>query len=145
MLVASHAQLFVTPWTVAQQAPLSMEFSRQEYWSGCIFFFRRIFPTQGSNLGLLNCRQILYYLSHQGRPEVWFHVNNQAGASQVVQLKTICLLIQETREMRVQSLGQEDPLEEGTATHSSILAWEICGQRSLVGYSSCSPKDSDTT
>ena len=25
--------------------------------------------------------------------------------------------------MRVQSLGQEDPLEEGTATHSSILAW----------------------
>ena len=27
--------------------------------------------------------------------------------------------------MWVQSLGQEDPLEEGTATHSSILAWEI--------------------
>ena len=27
--------------------------------------------------------------------------------------------------MRVQSLGQEDPLEEGTATHSSILAWRI--------------------
>ena len=27
--------------------------------------------------------------------------------------------------MRVQSLGQEDPLEEGMATHSSILAWEI--------------------
>ena len=26
------------------------------------------FPTQGLNLGLLNCRQILYYLSHQGRP-----------------------------------------------------------------------------
>ena len=29
------------------------------------------------------------------------------------------------QETRVQSLGQEDPLEEGTATHSSILAWEI--------------------
>ena len=29
------------------------------------------------------------------------------------------------REMRVQSLGQEDPLEEETATHSSILAWRI--------------------
>ena len=27
-------QLFVTPWTVACQAPLSMEFSRQEYWGG---------------------------------------------------------------------------------------------------------------
>ena len=29
----SHVQLFVTPWTVAHQAPLSVEFSRQEYWS----------------------------------------------------------------------------------------------------------------
>ena len=29
----SHIQLFVTPWTVAQQVPLSMGFSRQEYWS----------------------------------------------------------------------------------------------------------------
>ena len=30
----SHVQLFVTPWTIAHQAPLSMGFSRQEYWSG---------------------------------------------------------------------------------------------------------------
>ena len=30
----SHVQLFVTPWTLARQAPLSMAFSRQEYWSG---------------------------------------------------------------------------------------------------------------
>ena len=30
----SHIQLFVTPWTVARQAPLSLGFSRQEYWSG---------------------------------------------------------------------------------------------------------------
>ena len=30
----SCVQLFVTPWTVALQAPLSMEFSRREYWSG---------------------------------------------------------------------------------------------------------------
>ena len=30
----SHVQLFVTPWTVACQAPRSMGFSRQEYWSG---------------------------------------------------------------------------------------------------------------
>ena len=30
----SHVQLFATPWTVAHQAPLSMEFSKQEYWSG---------------------------------------------------------------------------------------------------------------
>ena len=30
----SHVQLFATPWTVAHQTPLSMEFSRQEYWGG---------------------------------------------------------------------------------------------------------------
>ena len=33
--------------------------------------------------------------------------------------------MQETQEMQVQSLGQEDPLEEEMATHSSVLAWEI--------------------
>ena len=33
--------------------------------------------------------------------------------------------IQEIQESQVQSLGQEDPLEKGVATHSSILAWEI--------------------
>ena len=33
--------------------------------------------------------------------------------------------MQELQEMQVQSLGQEDPLEEGMATYSSILAWRI--------------------
>ena len=33
----SHVQLFVTPWTAARQAPLSMGFPRQEYWSGLPF------------------------------------------------------------------------------------------------------------
>ena len=33
----SHVRLFVTPWTVAYQAPPSMEFSRQEYWNGLPF------------------------------------------------------------------------------------------------------------
>ena len=32
--VLGHVQLLRTPWTVACQSPLSMEFSRQEYWSG---------------------------------------------------------------------------------------------------------------
>ena len=31
---SSHVWLFATPWTVAPEAPLSMGFSRQEYWSG---------------------------------------------------------------------------------------------------------------
>ena len=38
------------------------------------------------------------------------------------------------QEAWVQSKGQEDPLEKEIATHSSILAWEFHGQRSLVGY-----------
>ena len=53
--------------------------------------------------------------------------------------------MQETQEMQVQSLGWEDLLEEEMATHSSILAWEIPGQRSLVGYSPRGSKESDTT
>ena len=43
----------VTPWTVAHRAPLSMEFPRQEYWSGLPFRSPGIFPTQRSNLCLL--------------------------------------------------------------------------------------------
>ena len=40
MLIAqslSRVRLFATPWTVAHQAPLSVKFSRQEYWSGLPF------------------------------------------------------------------------------------------------------------
>ena len=60
--------LFVTPWTVACQTPLSMEFFRQEYWSGEPFPSPGIFPTQGSNPSLLHCRWSLYHLGHQGSP-----------------------------------------------------------------------------
>ena len=56
----NRIQLFATPWTVARQAPLSMEFSRQE-WSGLPFLLQGIFPAQGSNAYLLQCRQILYH------------------------------------------------------------------------------------
>ena len=49
------------------------------------------------------------------------------------------------QEMHVLSLGQDDPLENGMATHSSILAWRIHGQRSLVGYSTWGCKELDMT
>ena len=42
--------------------------------------------------------------------------------------------MQEMQEMWVPSLGHEDPMEEGMATHSTILPGEPHGQRSLVGY-----------
>ena len=41
----------------------------------------------------------------------------------------------------VQSLGWEDPLEEGMASHSSTLAGESHGQRSLVDYNPLGPKE----
>ena len=68
--VLSCVQLFQIPWTVACQAPLSMGFSRQEYWSGLPIPSPGIFQTQGSNLGLLHYRQILYHLSHLGNQYV---------------------------------------------------------------------------
>ena len=49
------------------------------------------------------------------------------------------------QEIRVGSLGQEDPLEKELATHSSILAWKTYGQRSLEGYSPWGRRESDTT
>ena len=55
----SHVRLFVTPWTVAYQAPSSMGFSRQEYWSGLPFPSPGIFPTQELNPGLQHSRQML--------------------------------------------------------------------------------------
>ena len=61
----SHVQLFATPQTAAQQAPLSMEFPRQEYWRGRHFLLQGVFPTQGSNPGLLLCAWILYCLSRE--------------------------------------------------------------------------------
>ena len=45
------------------------------------------------------------------------------GSSQVV--LGVKNLVQETQETRVRSLGLEDPLEEGMATHCNILAWRI--------------------
>ena len=52
--------LLVTPWT-EEQAPLSMVFSRQEYWSGLPCPSPGVFWTQGSNLGLSHCKKTLPY------------------------------------------------------------------------------------
>ena len=49
------------PWTIQ-----SMAFSRSEHWS--LSLLQWIFPTQGLNPGLLQCRRILHCLSHQGKP-----------------------------------------------------------------------------
>ena len=43
---------------------------------GCYFLLQGSFPTQGSNPGLLHCRQTLYPLSHHGSPKVWWWGRN---------------------------------------------------------------------
>ena len=69
MKVSQLCLTLETPWTVALQVPLSMEFSLQEYWNGLLFLLQGIFPTQESNLGLPHYRQILYHPSHT----VWWN------------------------------------------------------------------------
>ena len=53
--------------------------------------------------------------------------------------------MQETQEMWVQSLGWEDPLEEGITTHSSILAWRISWKEEPDGLQFLGSKESDMT
>ena len=59
---------FAIPWTVECQAPLSMGFPRQEYWSGLPFILQGIFPSQGSTLHLLHWQEDSLPLSHEGSP-----------------------------------------------------------------------------
>ena len=92
--------LFAIPWTIAHQAPLPMEFSRQEYWRGQPFPPLGHLPEPELNPGLPQCASLV--------------------AQMVKRLPTM-------RETWVQSLGREDPLEKEMATHSSMLAWRIPG------------------
>ena len=70
----SHVWLFVTPWTVALQSPLSMGFSKHEYWSGLPFLSSGDLLDPGIKPkapalqvvsciagGILHCRWIIYY------------------------------------------------------------------------------------
>ena len=74
VLVTQSGPILCNPMDCAHQAPLSMGFSRQEYWSGWPYPSPGIFQTQGSNPGLPHCRQILYHLSYLRSPSVggWF-------------------------------------------------------------------------
>ena len=61
------------PWTVGHQAPLSVGFSRQEYWSRvAVSFSRGSSPTQGPNPRLLHCRRILDHCASGGALTVHF-------------------------------------------------------------------------
>ena len=82
-------RLFLTPETVARQAPLSMEFSRQEYWSGLPLPSPGDLPDQGLEprspelqadslqsepLGKLNIMYIVYYILHVDIMHIVYHI-----------------------------------------------------------------------
>ena len=66
VLATQSCPTLCDPWAAAYQAPLSMEFSRREYWSGLPFPPQGIFPTQGSNPHPLHGQANSLPLSHLG-------------------------------------------------------------------------------
>ena len=73
-----------TQWTIARQAPLALEFSKQGYWRGLPSPSLRDLPDQGLNPYLLHCRQILYHWSHQRSPPmVWSQTTHPSWAIQL--------------------------------------------------------------
>ena len=121
--VLSRVQLLATPWTVTRQAPLSMEFPRQQSWRGLPFPPPGDLPHPRFPPSLLQGQANSLPLVPPGKPIIYaiiclinVSLGLPGGASGRV------LPIQETQVRQVPSLGGEDPLEEGMATHSSILA-----------------------
>ena len=68
VLLVSHVQLFVIPQTIAHQAPLSMEFSRQEYWSGVPFPSLGEFSQPRGWTVFPVLAEEFFTMSHQGSP-----------------------------------------------------------------------------
>ena len=115
---------------------------------GSLSLLQGILPTQGSNPGLLHCKQMLYSLSHQVASLLKVNVYFEEKPSTLYKLIFLKILymyiyqvaqveknLPEVQKTQVQSMGQEHPFEKGMATHSVFLPGEFLGQRSLEGYS----------
>ena len=76
----SRVRLFATPWTVARQAPLSVQFSRQEYWSGFPFPPPGDLPDTGMEPTSPVLQADSLPPSHQGSP-TWTQPDNNNGSS----------------------------------------------------------------
>ena len=124
----SHVQLFVTLWTIALQAPLSMGFSRQEYWSGLPCPLPRDLPDPGIEPTiscLLQWQVGPWPQTPCRRPHIseWPRPNIFPGSS--VGKESACQCRRHKRCQFFPRVRKEDPLEEGMATHSSILAGKV--------------------
>ena len=111
----SRVRLFTTPWTAAYQAPLSMGFSRQEYWSGVplpspIQYLLRYF------------KEYFYPETIQISGGVFCLFCLSLALFTFLKPPKVALVVKNPSEMWVWSLGYEDPLEKGMATYPGILA-----------------------
>ena len=121
----SRVQLFADPQTVIQQTPLSMEFSRQEYCSGLSFPTPKDLPDPRIKPASLASPELAggFFTT-----SATWEAGNICRPFWLLWLpcwlrwQRIYLAMWETW---VRSLGQEDPLEKGMATHSNILVWRI--------------------
>ena len=137
---------FVCSLSHVRQAPLSMEFSRQEYWSGLPFhtpgdllnpgiepmsheslaqadrFFTAVPSYQlfidASWVPLRELLQLTYHININVFLEFMFESRTSMVTQMVKCLSTM-------RETGVRALGREDPLEKEMAIHSNIIAWKI--------------------
>ena len=71
-LVTKSCLALCTPWPIAHQAPMSMGSPGKNTGAGCHFLLQGIFPTQGSNLGLLHCRQYPAFRQRQGSIHTYY-------------------------------------------------------------------------
>ena len=130
----SCVQLCATPWTVAHQTPLSMEFSRQEYCSGLPFSSPGDLPNPGIKPGI---PQFLLLDQESG--------DEESGEIQELFPCSSPALCPQYSSGRPFSGSLAVYAEKAMAPHSSTLAWKIHGQRSLVGCSPWGCCGSDTT
>ena len=146
----SHVWLLVTPWTAAYQAPSSMGFSRQEYWSG-VPLPSPLEYVRGGNLKIGKWSICPLFCEWSGKLDSWCVANVEGllfveifqlkNGREMIEYQYFPLVTQTVknlpavREAEVWSLDQENLLERGMATHSNILAWRIPWTEKLAGYS----------
>ena len=118
--------LIATPWTVAHQSPLSMVFSKQEYWSRLHALLQGIFPTQGSNPCFLS-------LLH------W-----QAGSLSLLPPVNPVFVTRGHLWLTIDTWSSLDWRNEWQPK-PVFLPGESHGQRSLVSYSSWGHKEPNTS
>ena len=72
----------------------------------------------------------------------WFNLSKCMTSNRASLVAQMVKNLSAMQEIWVRSPGQEDPLEKGTATHSSILTWRIPWTEEPAGYSPCGHKES---